>query len=200
MPSRASSSARICEREQRQPTFKTGASWRSVWRPWRISRGRCATVAGEKMTPRLYFDDPFLLTFRAQVVAHGTFQGKPAVVLDRTAFYPEAGGQMADHGILAGARVLDVQVDDAGIVHHLVEGALPPVDDAIEGEVDRPRRRLHMALHTGQHMLSRALADVAKANTVSARLGETECTIDVDRSTLEDREVSEAEDRVNGII
>jgi alanyl-tRNA synthetase len=57
-----------------------------------------------------------------------------------------------------------------------------------------------MALHTGQHMLSRALADVARAGTVSSRLGESGCTIDVDRDALDERRVAEAEDLVNAVV
>ncbi len=57
-----------------------------------------------------------------------------------------------------------------------------------------------MALHTGQHMLSRALADVASAATVSSRLGETACTIDLDRESVDERRLAEAEDLVNAVV
>ena len=156
-------------------------------------------------TERLYFADPWLHAFRGRVVAHAPWgtAGAPSVVLDRTAFYPEAGGQMADRGALAGLAVIDVQVDDAGVIHHVVDpaaGPLPPIGAEIEGAVDPARRRVHMALHTGQHMLSRALADVARANTVSSRLGETVCTIDVDRDALDERLLAESEDLTNAVI
>ena len=158
------------------------------------------------MTPseRLYFDNPFLFHFTARVTAHGTWKGAPSLVLDRTAFYPEAGGQMADRGVLGGHPLLDVQVDDAGVVHHVLTlpegGALPPPGASLEGAVDPVRRRVHMALHTGQHMLSRALEDVARARTVSSRLGESGCTIDVDLEELDEARVAEAEDLVNAVI
>jgi alanyl-tRNA synthetase len=152
-------------------------------------------------TERLYHQDPLLLTFDARVVAHAAWSGAPSVVLDRSAFYPESGGQMADRGVLAGHAVADVQVDDDGLVHHVLEGgALPAVGETIAGAVDAARRRVHMALHTGQHLLSWALAEVASAETVSSRLGESGCTIDVDRETLDERRVAEAEDLVNAIV
>jgi alanyl-tRNA synthetase len=151
-------------------------------------------------TPRLYHDDPLLLAFGARVVEHGRWQDKPSVVLDRTAFYPESGGQMADRGSLADAPVLDVQADDEDRVHHLLDGPLPDIGVEVQGAIDPARRRLHMALHTGQHMLSRALSDVAAADTVSSRLGETLCTIDVDRAELDERAVAEAEALVNSVI
>src|SRR5262249_3425100 len=69
-----------------------------------------------------------------------------------------------------------------------------------DGTIDRARRRVHMALHTGQHTLSRALVDVARADTVSSRLGETACTIDVDQAQVAERDLARAEDLVNSII
>lgn len=173
------------------------------------SDGRTARVSAAcyfprtMSTERLYFDDPFLHRFSARVVAHGTWNGAPSLVLDRTAFYPEAGGQMADSGVLGGRAVRDVQVDDAGTVHHLLDGAdtkpLPAPGEALEGLVDAERRRAHMSLHTGQHMLSRALLDIAGAATVSSRLGAT-CTIDTDQDTLDEERVAQAEAHVNAII
>ena len=152
-------------------------------------------------TPRLYFDDPLLGRFRARVVAHASFAGKPSVVLDRTGFYPEAGGQMSDRGVLAGASVIDVQVDDLDLVHHLLaDGALPAIGSEVEGEIDRARRRAHMSLHTGQHMLSRALLDEAGGETVSSRLGESLCTIDLGVEKVDEAAVARAEALVNAVI
>ena len=155
------------------------------------------------MTPtvRLDHDDPWLLDFTATVVGHGVLGGAPSVLLDRSAFYPESGGQMADRGLLGGAAIADVQIDDEGQVHHVLEGgALLDLGASVQGGIDRGRRRAHMALHTGQHMLSRALTDLAFAATVSSRLGETTCTIDVDRETLDERLVAESEALVNSVI
>ena len=152
------------------------------------------------MTERLHLSDSLLLAFGARVVSHGLWAGRASVVLDRTAFYAEAGGQMADRGVLAGRTVVDVQVDDAGVVHHLLEGDLPEIGSEVHGEVDRVRRRVFMALHTGQHMLSRALVEVARAETVSSRLGESECTVDVDKEALADAKVAAAEELTNAVI
>lgn len=151
-------------------------------------------------TQRLHYDDPLLLAFDAEVVAHGTHGGRPSVVLDRTAFYPESGGQMSDRGVLAGSSTLDVQLDGEGRVHHVIEGALPPVGARVHGTIDAARRREHMALHTGQHALSRALQDELSAVTLSSRLGESACTIDVDRDGLSLADVRRAEARVNALI
>lgn len=154
-------------------------------------------------TPRsieLYHDDSLLLAFQARVVEHATIADKASVILDRTAFYPESGGQMADRGKLGAATVVDVVLDDAGRIHHVLEGALPTIGDVVDGEIDKTRRRIHMAQHTGQHMLSRALVEVAGAETVSSRLGESACTIDLDLGSLDERAASRAEDLVNSLI
>ena len=153
-------------------------------------------------TKRLYFDDPLRTHFTAHVAAHASHAGRPSVVLDRTAFYPEAGGQMADRGQLGGLPIADVQVDDADVVHHmLADGAtLPAVGAEVAGEVDRARRRVHMALHTGQHMLSRGLLDEAGGETVSSRLGESSCTIDLGLAEIDERQVARAEALVNSVI
>jgi alanyl-tRNA synthetase len=154
-------------------------------------------------TEKLYWPDPFATTFEA-AARGGDLGGKPSIVLDRTLFYPESGGQLADTGTLAIAgrtlRVVDVQVADDGTIHHLVEGSLDGLEGAAaNGTIDVARRRDHMAQHTGQHALSRALVDVARAETVSSRLGATSCTIDVE-GALAERDVARAEDLVNAVI
>ncbi len=157
-------------------------------------------------TERLYYDDSRLLRFDAEVIGHATHEGQPSVLLDRSAFYPEAGGQMADHGELCWGDmrrpVIDVQQDAEGRVHHLLggEALLPAVGDRLQGTIDKTRRLTHMALHTGQHMLSRALQLECGADTVSSRLGENECNIDVDKEALSDGLLGKAEALVNSVI
>src|SRR5688572_30372673 len=126
------------------------------------------------MTQRLYHDDAYLQRFDATVVAVTTYKDQPAVVLDRTAFYPEAGGQLGDRGTLAGAAVVDTHEANGAIVHVLAADHAPPAVGAqVIGELDWARRRQHMAQHTAQHLLSGALLDRAAAPTASARLGES---------------------------
>ena len=73
------------------------------------------------MTERLYYTDAYCTDFTAQVVEQLTWDDQPAVVLDRTAFYPTSGGQPADRGTLGGVAVTDVVVreEDNAIVHVL---------------------------------------------------------------------------------
>lgn len=152
------------------------------------------------MTRRLYHDDAYTRRFDAQVVAHATYHGKPAVVLDHTAFYPEAGGQLGDRGTLAGVAVVDTQEADDGAILHVLDGEAPAVGSAVTGELDWLRRRQHMAQHTAQHLLSGALLDRAQAATVSARLGESALTIDVARDRIPEAELAAAEDLANDLV
>jgi len=164
---------------------------------------------GDVATKKLYWDDSFATSFEAEA-SRGQWQGRPSIVLDRTLFYPEGGGQNPDAGKLvlendAAFPIVDVQIDDAGTIHHLTDPAHEPnlADFAVQrarGEIDAERRRDHMAQHSGQHMLSRALLDIAKAATVSSRLGATSCTIDVDVAGVKDADLHRVEDLVNAAI
>jgi alanyl-tRNA synthetase len=151
-------------------------------------------------TRRLYHEDSYLRRFEANVVAHAAYKDKPGVVLDATAFYPEAGGQLGDRGVLAGLAVDDTQELDDGTIIHLVAGELPAIGTRVAGELDWARRRQHMAQHTAQHLLSGALLDRAQAPTASARLGESALTIDVTRDRIPDPELAAAEELANDII
>jgi len=168
-------------------------------------------------TRKLYWDDPFRTTFETGAAALRSYEGKPSVVLDATAFYPEGGGQLGDRGFLAvlGLRVpvLDVQIDDGGLIHHLVDEAPlaalrelvgapgdAPRELGVAGEIEAARRRDHMSQHTGQHMLSRAMLDELGAATVSSRLGALTSSIDVDLRTIDEGGIARAEDRVSEAV
>lgn len=157
------------------------------------------------MTEKLYWQDPHLTTFEATGARVADFAGKTAIVLERTLFYPEGGGQLGDVGTLAignvVAKVVDTQIDDGGVIHHVLEAPVTFGEGAaVKGTIDLERRLDHMAQHTAQHALSRALADEARAETVSARLGATTCTIDLSRPSIYDSELHEAEDLVNAFV
>jgi len=151
------------------------------------------------MTRRLYHDDAYLRRFDAEVVATAIYKDQPAVVLDRTAFYPEAGGQLGDRGTLGGVAVRDTQELDDGAIAHIVDAPLA-VGARVTGELDWARRRQHMAQHTAQHLLSGTLLDRAQAPTASARLGESALTIDVTRDRIPDADLAAAEELANDLI
>ena len=148
------------------------------------------------MTLRLYRDDPYLLEFEAAVTARRVHQGQPAVVLDRTAFYAESGGQPWDTGSLSGVPVVAVVEHEGDVLHVL--GA-PLAAERVLGVVDAARRQDHRQQHHGQHLLSRAFVDIARARTVSFHLGAEVSTIDLDREVTSEATVA-AETRANEVI
>ncbi len=149
------------------------------------------------MTDRLYFHDPYLTEFEAAVVERARLHGAPAVALDRTAFYPEGGGQPSDRGALNGVPVLDVQVID-GHVWHVLAGELEA--ERVRGVVDWARRWDHMQQHTGQHILSQAFIAVAGVETVAFHLGEEASTIDLNRAGLSEATLSAVEEAANRVV
>jgi alanyl-tRNA synthetase len=158
-------------------------------------------------TEKLYWRDPFATEFGASSARVARLGARTSIVLERSLFYPESGGQYADIGtIVVGEQAFaidDVQIDDDGVVHHLVSESCLPIEHLegpIRGSIDLARRRDHMTWHTAQHALSRALVESARAETVSSRLGANACTIDVDIPSLEERHVAAAEDLVNSVV
>ena len=127
-------------------------------------------------TERLYLTDPYLKSFRARVVDVRDLNGHPAAVLDRTAFYPEGGGQPGDRGTIGSAKVVDTQ-ERGGDVLHVLDA--PVAAGEVAAEIDWARRFDHMQQHHGQHLLSAAF-DKLGAPTVSFHLGERTCTIDLE--------------------
>src|SRR5215831_710656 len=114
------------------------------------------------MTERLYLSDSYLTRFKARLVKTFPLDGRIAAVLDRTAFYPEGGGQPGDRGLLGGAPVVDTQERDGEVVHLLGVQEWPAgsPDAQLEGVVDWQRRFDHIQQHHGQHLLSAAFERV----------------------------------------
>ena len=127
-------------------------------------------------TTKLYYENAFLQDFTAAVESCGAVKDGFAVVLDRTAFYPEGGGQPADHGTLGEARVLDVQEHD-GVITHLCDRELP-VGAEVSGHIDWARRFDFMQQHSGEHILSGLLCSTFRCDNVGFHMGADVVTID----------------------
>jgi alanyl-tRNA synthetase len=150
------------------------------------------------MTERLYHANQRLTEFCATVVDRLTWDGHRAVVLDRTAFYPESGGQPSDRGKIDGVDVLDVVSGEGGAIVHVLAGAIPGV--RVCGVVEWERRFDHMQQHTGQHILSAAFEHLLDAETVGFHLGADSSTVDIAVPRLTAEAVAGVEDRVNRVI
>jgi alanyl-tRNA synthetase len=157
------------------------------------------------MTQRLYYHDSFLYDFEAEVREVGE-NPKPALILDRTAFYPTSGGQIFDTGVISTEdeklRITEVvDTEDGRIVHYL---ETPPKSlrpgAKIRGQVDATRRRDHMQQHTGQHVLSAAFVRLFNIPTVSFHMGDDYSSIDLDTPTLSKDQIEAAERLANEII
>ena len=150
------------------------------------------------MTEPLYLDRSDRRTFEATVER----VADDRVVLDRTAFYPEGGGQPADTGTLAadGAswRVTDVQKRDT--IYHALDGDPPPAGTTVTGELDRERREAHMRYHTAQHLLSALLLSEYDAETTGNQLYADRARIDCGYDRFTETDLADITARMNELI
>lgn len=149
------------------------------------------------MTEKLYYEDSFLAEFTGTVLACREEKGGWAVTLDRTAFYPEGGGQPADQGRLGGAAVRDVRERDGEILH-ICDSPLP-VGEAVEGRLDFVRRFDLMQQHSGEHIVSGILCGLFHCDNVGFHIGRDLVTIDFN-AQLTAEDVLEVERRANQYI
>ncbi|MFL6302254.1 MAG: alanyl-tRNA editing protein [Candidatus Sulfotelmatobacter sp.] len=157
------------------------------------------------MTDRLYYRDSFLYEFEGEICAI-TETPRPAVTLDRTAFYPTSGGQIHDTGWITSSgakhRVTEVADTEGGGVVHYLEAPVKELapGSRIRGEVDVVRRRDHMQQHSGQHILSAAFVRLFNMPTVSFHMADDYCSIDLDTLSLTKEQIESAERLANEVI
>jgi len=167
------------------------------------------------MTDRLYYHDSFLYNFDAEVRSV-IETPRPALILDRTAFYPTSGGQIHDTGWIVSPdtklRVTEVaDAEDGRVVHYLdaplKEAQLKNVQPGtrIRGEIDPARRRDHMQQHSAQHVLSAAFIRLFNMPTVSFHMADDYCSIDLriddlDTPSLTKDQIESAERLANDVV
>ena len=148
-------------------------------------------------TEKLYEKDAYLRAFTAKVLSCAPAKGGWAVTLDRSAFYPEGGGQPGDGGTLGGVPVLDTQEKDGAVVH-LCGGALEPGAE-VRGEIDWAKRFDRMQQHSGEHIVSGLICAAKGCNNVGFHMGADTVVIDFD-APLTVAELAEIELAANRVI
>jgi alanyl-tRNA synthetase len=153
-------------------------------------------------TERLYYNYTSAKPYNADIVKLcPVLNGETQVVLDKTIFYPDGGGQPADCGTINGVPILDVREKDGEIFHMVSAKDAGKLEvGKVELILDSRRRRDHTQLHTGQHLFSGILFLMTGAMTVSMHMGEETCTIDVDVPEIKDETLVAVEDAVADAI
>lgn len=148
-------------------------------------------------TVKLYENNSYIKTFDATVLSCEEKDDKYLITLDKTAFFPEGGGQYADKGILADANVLDVQIKD-NIIEHLTDKPLN-IGDTVTGEIDWDTRFSRMQNHTGEHIVSGVIHNLYGYNNVGFHMNDRFITLDVD-GPLNEQDIAKVELEVNKAI
>jgi len=149
------------------------------------------------MTDRIYYTESSCRAFGAVVTRVVEHEGRPAVLLDRTAFYPTSGGQPFDTGRLGTVDVLET-VDQGDDVLHVVSAQVAE-GLRVHCEIDWARRFDHMQQHTGQHVLSAAFDRLLDNRTMSFHMGADAATIDLARD-VSPADVERCVDEANRIV
>lgn len=130
------------------------------------------------MTEKLFYKDSYCKTFTATVISCEPFGDSYKAVLDRTAFFPEGGGQYADPGMLNHVTVTDVQ-EKNGMIYHYIEKELE-VGSEVKGAIDWEKRFSRMQQHTAEHIISGLIHQKFGYNNVGFHLADNYCTLDMD--------------------
>ena len=149
------------------------------------------------MTERLYLIDSHLFENQCTVLSCEPAKEGFDVMVDRTVFFPNKGGQPCDTGILGGVKVVDVRESGDQLILR-TEGPLP-VGETVTGHIDEKRRLDIMEQHTGEHVLSWCAYKLFDAVNVGFHCALTYATLDLDKP-LTSEQVTEMEDMANGLV
>ena len=153
------------------------------------------------MTEQLYYQDSYIKDFEAVVLSCIPNGNHFEAVLDRTAFFPEGGGQCADTGVLhienRKIKVFDVQERNGEIIHFIDEEILP--GQTVIGELEFQERFSEMQQHTGEHIISGIVHRRFGYENVGFHLGKEEVTMDYD-GPLTGEELRSIEYEANQVV
>lgn len=146
------------------------------------------------MTEKLYYVDAYIKEFCATVLSVEAADNGFSVVLDRTAFFPNEGGQSSDTGRIGEVSVFDVRERD-GVIYHLTDKA-PLKGSTVECSLDFDARIDKMRQHTAEHIISGIINRLFGYTNVGFHLGDDIVTCDFD-GELTDEEICETERLAN---
>ena len=149
------------------------------------------------MTVKLYENDAYIKEFEATVLSCDETDGGYSVVLDKTAFFPEGGGQQADTGYINDAKVLDVQEKDS-VITHKVDKALT-VGESVSCKLDWDIRFARMQGHTGEHLVSGIIHSMYGYDNLGFHMSDKTMTLDPS-GMLTASDIKEIELRANKAI
>lgn len=149
------------------------------------------------ITERLYDNDAYQTEFSATVLDCAKYENGFKVILDKTAFFPEAGGQPSDKGMINGIKVTDVQIEDEKIVH-FCESELD-IGNIVSCKIDFARRFAFMQNHSGEHIVSGIAFKKYGLQNVGFHLNEEFVTLDFN-GILERNQIDEIEFLANKVI
>lgn len=148
-------------------------------------------------TERLYYSDSYVKEFDALVVSCEELEKGYKVVLDRTAFFPEGGGQKADTGFIGEAKVTDVQ-EAEDVIYHYVDRPLNASTEYI-CKLDWEQRFLRMQSHSGEHIVSGVVHSLYGYDNVGFHMEEDYVTVDFS-GELTREQLDEVEEKTNRYI
>lgn len=148
------------------------------------------------ITEKLYDKDSHISSFKATVLECREYEDKYGIVLDKTAFFPEGGGQSADTGFIDTAEIFDVQLIGKEIVHYSQNPL--PVNGEVACQIDWNQRFERMQNHSGEHIVSGIVHTLYGFNNVGFHMGE-DVTIDFDGELNRDQ-LLDIEKRANRAV
>lgn len=149
------------------------------------------------MTEKYFYNNSYLTQWDTEINAIIPKDDKFLVILDKTYFYPEGGGQPSDKGSIDGIELLDVfEKDD--IIYHLISTA--PINKKVSCKIDFKIRFENMQQHTGEHILAATFYKFYKGVSNAFHMGEDYVSIDISLSEVTPCMVKEVEDAVNEVI
>jgi misacylated tRNA(Ala) deacylase len=148
---------------------------------------------------QMYLEDSYLWAFDATVVE--AFDDR--VILDKTAFYPQSGGQPADTGLFMRGnesfQVLGAETEEKGIAHIVDRSGLEP-GDLVTGKIDQERRYRFMKSHTACHILSAVIFQETGARITGNQIEQSRSRVDFSLESFDKAMMGEYVKKVNMIV